>query len=54
MNTHSQINSYYLIQYAPSTMLSKFVLALSDIHPLYSTPVDTPYSVWELLQNARK
>lgn len=54
MNTHSQINSFYLIQYAPSTMLSKFVLPLSNIHPLSNTPVDTPYSVWELLQNARK
>ena len=35
-------------------MLSKFVLPLDDKHPLSNTPVDTPYSVWELLQNARK
>ena len=35
-------------------MLSKFVLPLDDKHPLYNTPVDTRYSVWELLQNARK
>ena len=48
------MNSYYLIQYAPSTMLSKFVLLLSDKHPLSNTPVNTPYSVWEVLQNARK
>ena len=35
-------------------MLFKFVLPLSDKHPLSNTPVNTPYSVWELLQNARK
>ena len=33
MNTHSQINSYYL-KNALSTMLSEFVLSLSDIHPV--------------------
>ena len=35
-------------------MLSKFVLPLSDKHALSNTPVDTPYSAWGLLQNARK
>ena len=35
-------------------MLSKFVLSLYDKHPLSNTPVDTAYSVWGLLQNARK